>query len=360
LNIIKHSHRNKKALYLMSTDIRKAVDTVSHSSFLQSLEIIGYGQNCIDLMSNLQSDFKCSVRTPHGLSEKNDIQQGCKQGCVLSPIGFILVYDIFLKYLEDKRYGYDWNTYTALTPEQEILLPNKDGPVIIPGFAFMEDMVTISDTPGDMVEMIGHFDKFLTAVGLSIQATKCHNSAINVREDSPPRPIQVTNHLGQMIEIPILAPDVPLEYMGYLIRLDDTNPTKEWALHNYKIRTKVLNAAQSLRKSRLRGPEAADLMNTDIISVMTYFSAPNVMPRNIQAKQKNHDVNSEPGTRFSPSPCIKDLRKFIFQAGYIKLKFLPITPRATVVNTSSGVGYGITNPEAFYGTAKINNVLASL
>ena len=210
----------------MSTDIRKAFDTVSHSSFLQSLEIIGYGQNFIDLMSNLQSDFKCSVRTPHGLSEKFDIQQGCKQGCALSPLRFILVYDIFLKYLEDKRYGYKWNTYTALTPEQKTLLPNKDGQVIIPGFAFMEDMVTISDTPEEMVEMIGHFDRFLTAVGLSIQATKCHYSAINMSEDSPPMPIQVTNHLGQMIEIPISCPDVPLEYLGYLITLDDTNPTK--------------------------------------------------------------------------------------------------------------------------------------
>ena len=95
LNIIKHSHINKKALYLMSTDIRKAFDAVSHSSFLQSLEIIGYGENFIDLMSNLHSDVTCSVRTPHGLSEKFDIQQGCKQGCALSTLRFILVYDIF-------------------------------------------------------------------------------------------------------------------------------------------------------------------------------------------------------------------------------------------------------------------------
>ena len=115
----------------------------------------------------------------------------------------------------------------------------------------MEDMVTLSDTPEEMVEMIGHFDRFLTAVGLSIQATKCHYSAINVSEGSPPMPIQVTNHLGQMIDIPISGPDVPLEYLGYLIRLDDTNPTKEWALHNNKIKTKVMNAAHRLKKSRL-------------------------------------------------------------------------------------------------------------
>ena len=64
--------------------------------------------------------------------------------------------------------------------------------------------------------------------------------------------------------------------------------------------------------------------------------------------------------RTPPAACVNEIKRFIFQAGYRKLRFLPNTPRATIFNTTRGLGYGITNPEALYGTAKVDNLVCSL
>jgi hypothetical protein len=94
-NVISHSHRRNHPLYLVSTDIRKAFDTVSYESFAASLRLVGYDEKVVNLIHNLQANFECVVRTPLGNTSPFKINQGCKQGCALSPLRFILVYGIF-------------------------------------------------------------------------------------------------------------------------------------------------------------------------------------------------------------------------------------------------------------------------
>ena len=108
LHVIKHAHRNDKPLYIISTDVRKAFDTVAYEAFTKSLTLLGFRPNVVNLFSSLQSQFNCRVRTPAGMSDQFEVGRGCKQGCSLSPLRFILVYDIFLKYLEFKKAGYKW------------------------------------------------------------------------------------------------------------------------------------------------------------------------------------------------------------------------------------------------------------
>ena len=109
LHVIKHAHRNSKPLYVMSTDVRKAFDTVAFEAFTKSLTVLGFRSNVVNLMESLQSEFKCKVRTPVGISDEFEVTRGCKQGCSLSPLRFIIVYDMFLKYLEHAEVGYQWN-----------------------------------------------------------------------------------------------------------------------------------------------------------------------------------------------------------------------------------------------------------
>ena len=358
LNIIKHSHRNKTPCYMISTDIRKAFDTISYDSFLQSLDILGYEDNVINLIDNLQKDFKCVVRTPYGNTDSFHIQQGCKQGCALSPLRFILVYDIFLKYIEAQKYGYKWKAFSTATTEEESKLVITDGSIRIPSLAFMDDMILMSSCPFELEQMMKDFDRFLEAVGLSINAGKCHYTAINAV--SQPREIRVLDHEGGSCQIPLLNECVPMEYLGYIIRVDNGNQAKTWGLHNQKIRSKMLKATDKMRKSKLRGSDAADLMNSDVISVMSYFCAANSMPINKRSTRRTVGGDSEGVSRISSTPYLNEFKRLIYQAGYRKMKFLPNTPRATIFNTSRGLGFGILHPEALYDTAKIDNVLNCL
>jgi hypothetical protein len=90
LNVLKHSHRHGRAIYVMSTDVRKAFDTVSYHAFSASLEILGFSSEICRLFSGLQQSFTCTVRTPAGMSGPIKVGRGCKQGCSLSPLRFVL------------------------------------------------------------------------------------------------------------------------------------------------------------------------------------------------------------------------------------------------------------------------------
>ena len=107
-NIFKHSHRTNTPLYYISTDVRKAFDQVTFASFIKSLQLLGFNKDTVALIDNIQQGFQCYVSTPFGDTPYFDVEQGCKQGCALSPLKFNLVYDLFLKYLEANNRGYKW------------------------------------------------------------------------------------------------------------------------------------------------------------------------------------------------------------------------------------------------------------
>ena len=87
------------------------------------------------------------------------INQGCKQGCSLSPLRFLLVYDIFLKYIIRKKYGYKWKAYAGIQDAEKQYLNMQPAPhnesdtVVIPGSAFMDDMILGSDDPEEFKDM---------------------------------------------------------------------------------------------------------------------------------------------------------------------------------------------------------------
>ena len=132
-HIFKHSHRTNTPCYFISTDVRKAFDQVPFEAFTQSLHILGFDDNSISLIDNIQRGFQCYVSTPFGDNNFFDIAQGCKQGCALSPLRFNLVYDIFFKYLLiEQNKGYTWNLKYS---------PEEDKDFQIPGGAFADDLI---------------------------------------------------------------------------------------------------------------------------------------------------------------------------------------------------------------------------
>ncbi|KAK3239059.1 hypothetical protein CYMTET_50988 [Cymbomonas tetramitiformis] len=161
-NVVKHAQRNNKALYILSTDVRKAFDTVDFGAFVNSLKFMGFDDGVMQFIHNLQSGFQCTVRSPVGNTDFFPIEQGCKQGCALSPLRFNIVYDIFLKFIEHAGMGYKWKMkYMRLPKEAE--LEGKDGCLNIPGCAFADDNLLVSDDPDEFVEMVRLFSTFLRA-----------------------------------------------------------------------------------------------------------------------------------------------------------------------------------------------------
>ena len=191
----------------MSTDVRKAFDTVDHEAFLASMRAVGFEENVIRLIMNLQSGFECQVNTPLGLTEPFKVEQGCKQGCAVSPLRFIILYDIFLKFLQHSNKGYKWKCMSW------------EDTLTIPAGAFMDDMILIADNAEDFRYMAEMFDKFLRAVGLSLNAKKCYYTSVNTGDQNPD--IWCSDEKGVRQQILRADGSVTMIYLGYALRVDN-------------------------------------------------------------------------------------------------------------------------------------------
>ena len=347
-NIIKHSHRNDKAHYLLSTDVRKAFDTVDHEAFLASMRAVGFEENVIRLIMNLQSGFECQVNTPLGLTEPFKVEQGCKQGCAVSPLRFIILYDIFLKFLQHSNKGYKWKCMSW------------EDTLTIPAGAFMDDMILIADNAEDFRYMAEMFDKFLRAVGLSLNAKKCHYTSVNTGDQNPD--IWCSDEKGVRQQILRADGSVPMIYLGYALRVDNCQGklTDMWRAHNLIIDTKIRKAASRFARSRFGASEAINILNADITSVVPYFSHANWMPEGGGPKFGGLRREDEEEDREPQAVSMKSMAQLLRRVAVKKLRLQPNTPTGAIFNSSRGLGFGINNIRAICATAKIDNVLAAL
>ena len=357
----KHSHRHGKELYIMSTDVRKAFDTVDFSAFTYSLKAVGFSQDVVDLIDNLQGDFICKVRTPAGSTNDFTVGRGCKQGCSLSPLRFVLVYDMFLKYMERKgnRKGYKRELRAQRTKEGESTLN-------IPGCALADDMLVLGGDREEFVETMGAFDRFLRAVGLSINSSKCHYTTVGV-EDPPA--IYLTDHVGVRHRVGHKCNLTPVKYLGHLIVPGDVGHSihKQWKMHNEMVYRKLEKACARLATSSCRATEVPHMMNSDVMSVLPYFCYLNHIPRSAVSyrEQDEADVVDDDGRETTREPLrgavakpinLSQMKEEAYKVVRSKLKMQLNVPRAAVF-TSMGRGLGVKNPEALYDTAKIVNMI---
>jgi len=349
-NVIKHAHRHNKPLYILSTDVRKAFDTVNFDAFLNSLSYIGFDEKVRNMIHNLQTGFNCTVRSPVGYTDFFPVEQGCKQGCALSPLRFNIVYDIFLKFIEHNNMGYKWEVKHAKIPEG-MRRQGDDGHVLnIPGCAFADDNLIMSDDPIEFKKMIGLFSLFLKAVGLNLGPSKCHYTTFIPNGETPPE-ISVPDHMGNACAIPHRPNTIPFEYLGYLMVVGDISigAAAIWKHHNMKLVRKFTKAIERMELSSFRQTEVVRIVNADIHSILGYFFAGNWMAMKTAGKKKEEGDAS--------CNTVNGLSQAVWELVSKKLKCMLCTPRGAVFNKSSGRGFGVDNVVTTYYTAKIDNLL---
>lgn len=90
LNVIDHSTRYKNPALVISLDAEKAFDRVEWSYLFSVLKKFNFGDRCIGWIKSMYSDPQAQICVNGTLTEKFDLQRGCRQGCPLSPFLFNL------------------------------------------------------------------------------------------------------------------------------------------------------------------------------------------------------------------------------------------------------------------------------
>lgn len=90
LNVVHYLNTYKNPALIVSLDAEKAFDRVEWSFLFLLLEKFGLGPNFINIIKTFYSDPVATVNTNGLMSDGFPVRRGCRQGCPLSPLLFIL------------------------------------------------------------------------------------------------------------------------------------------------------------------------------------------------------------------------------------------------------------------------------
>ena len=291
-NIIKHAHRTNSPLYVVSTDMRKGFDLVYFKAFNTSLKIMGFSPKFLKMMDAVQSDFSCYVRTPAGNTASFPVTKGCKQGCPFSPLRFNIVMEIFLRYLSESRRGYHWNLSSCPRTEDTPRFANSEnGELIIPGSAFIDDLIFFSNSLTEIKQTVSDLECFLKACGTSLNIRKCNFTCINTDTCNLKEAQQgIRSVTGGCINWQDQTK--PVKYLGQRFVISGSDDLSVIFTHQRAHIAKVFHAALNrFRNMRLRPQHVAHMLNSDVMSTLGYFLPFAALTGN-QLKKMRYKLNS--------------------------------------------------------------------
>ena len=247
-NVIKHARRTGSELHLFSSDIRKAFDRVPYEAFEFSLVSLGFSEPTLEPFRNLQQAAAACVRTPAGRTGFFHTLVGCRQGCSLSPLRFVLFMDLFLKHLDAMEIGYLYTFETASAVADPL----------VPGAAFADDLVLLTGSAEDMQRVVTELDRFLGTFSMHLNPGKCeYRTRGRLSSDGPVPPVLVHGDDAAVHTVQDKGALEPFRYLGYWLALDSrafkgdpmyaNHGAAVWARHEAEVLKGFMERAQNSR-----------------------------------------------------------------------------------------------------------------
>lgn len=148
-------HRARNAPHtVISLDLRKAFDTVGHSSIFRALKTYGVHEKVREYVAANYREINTLISTPGGTTRPINILRGVKQGDPMSPVLFNLVLDEWLR---------------SLPTEIGLQLGREK----IASLAYADDLLLLAENKEDASYLLKRCIKFMEKRGLKINPAKC-------------------------------------------------------------------------------------------------------------------------------------------------------------------------------------------
>jgi hypothetical protein len=225
-------------------DFKKAFDSVHRETLWKILLSYGIPPKIVTLVKKFYNNFECSVIVNGKLTEWFSVESGVRQGCIISPILFLITIDwIMRRTTADKARGIQWSFFSHLED-----------------LDFADDLAILSTTHKQLQEKTDRLTSYAKQTGLNINTTKTQVMNIN--------PKQVEH---------ITVDGSPLEnvdeftYLGSLIS-SDNGVKKDIQARLGKARSAFARLRPVWRSSQYSLKTKAKLYNSNVKSVLLYGS----------------------------------------------------------------------------------------
>ena len=153
----KQCHNRGKWLYSCFIDFSKAFDTVPRDILLKKLLAYGIDGNFFNVIRNIYTNDKICIKYEDKVTDAIKVNQGVKQGCILSP----LLFNIFLADLPQ-----------ILDDDIKSLHPELEHPSSL---FWADDIVLFSDNEKGLNKMLKSMEKYCNKneLTLNTEKTKC-------------------------------------------------------------------------------------------------------------------------------------------------------------------------------------------
>jgi len=163
-NIIEQCLEWKTPLFINFIDFRKAFDSVHRESLWKILATYGLPGKIISLIKAFYTNFECSVVLDNNnTSDPFPVESGVRQGCILSPILFLVAIDwVMRQTTSDRPRGIQWTLFSQLED-----------------LDFADDLSLLSSKQEHLQQKTERLNTFSKQVGLNISRKKSQVMAIN-------------------------------------------------------------------------------------------------------------------------------------------------------------------------------------
>ena len=178
--VIEKNRERGKDLFLCFIDYTKAFDMVGHDVLWRNMIEMGFPTHIVLMLKSLYDQQRAAVRTAYGLTDWFKIEQGVRQGCILSPHLF--------------------NIYSETIMRNA--LDNFEGDVTIGGHRVTnaDDVVLIAGTMEELQKLVNRVKKESEKVGLLLNVKKTKVMKVQRHTEENDSSILVNNEAVENVD----------------------------------------------------------------------------------------------------------------------------------------------------------------
>lgn len=198
-HIIKTSRKRAKPHVVITLDLRKAFDMVSHHSMVRALRRAGAEEEFIDYVKNTYKGATTTVSCMGRNTNEIPVNRGVRQGDPLSPFLFNLVVDELIYKLEKSEKG----------------LTCEDGSKLA-CLGYADDLVILADNTRNAQALLNLAGSFFSDRNLQVNVDKCTSMTAATVPAKKKLFIATTAALciaGR--RIPVITPSTSFKYLGF-------------------------------------------------------------------------------------------------------------------------------------------------